>query len=505
MKDQDHPDSGQPLRSRKLVLIGMMLSMGLAAMDNTIVATAIPSIVRDLGGFALFPWVFSVYLLTQSATIPIYGKLADLYGRKPVLLIGAGIFLLGSALSGFSWNMLALIIFRGIQGIGAGAVQPIVTTVIGDLYTVEERGRIQGYLSSVWGIAAVFGPALGGILVQVASWKWIFFINVPIGIAALVTVAVFFHERVVHRPHRIDYLGSGLLIAAIGAIILGLLEGGVGWAWWSVPSVAAFMIGMGLLAWFIAVERSAAEPVMPLWVFGRRFLAMANLGALVVGALTIGLSSYLPTFLQGDLGATPLVAGFALAAMSVGWPFSSSLSSNLYLRFGFRATALLGSFFTVASSAIFVTFTPQSRIWWAGADSFLMGMGLGLMSTALIVAVQAAVDWNRRGVVTGANMFTRMLGSTLGVAVFGSLVNGTLAARFRHPPAAIAHLLPHTVNATTLVLGGTLAKLDPAALSYVKDSLSLAVHHVFWALVITSLMAVGFEWWMPKEGAQLKD
>ena len=194
--------------SRGYIMAGLMLAMGLAAMDGTIVATAIPSIVHDLGGFSLFPWVFSVYLLVQAALVPIYGKLADVYGRKPMLMIGATIFLIGSMLSGLSWNMLALIIFRGIQGIGAAAIIPISTTVVGDLFTLEERAKMQGYLSSVWGISAVIGPAIGGFLVQYASWHWVFYINIPIGIAALLVIGYLFHEKVTPRHHVIDYWGS---------------------------------------------------------------------------------------------------------------------------------------------------------------------------------------------------------------------------------------------------------------------------------------------------------
>src|SRR3954452_17410555 len=201
-----------------------MLSMGLAALDATIVATAIPSIVGSLGGFAHFRWLFSIYLLTQSVSVPIYGRLSDLFGRKPVLFFGIGVFLLGSALCGAAWNMLTLIIFRGVQGIGAGAIIPMVTTIVGDVYTLEERGKIQGYISSVWGIASVVGPLLGGLFAQYASWRWIFYLNLPLGAAAVIMLQRHLREDVVRRAHRIDYEGAAVLTAGLSLAILGLLE-----------------------------------------------------------------------------------------------------------------------------------------------------------------------------------------------------------------------------------------------------------------------------------------
>lgn len=474
---------------RGAILAGLMLTMGLAAMDGTIVATAIPSIVRDLGGFALFPWVFSIYLLAQAATIPVYGKLADLYGRKPVLLFGAGLFLLGSMLSGLSWSMPALIVFRGLQGIGAGAVQPITMTVVGDLYTVEERARIQGYISSVWGISAIVGPALGGFLVQFASWHWIFYINVPVGAGALAAIGLYLHERLERRPHRIDYAGSALLVASMILLNLDLLEGGVGWSWTSAVALGLLAASAVLLGVFVWHERRAAEPVLPLWVMSRRLLLTANLGSMVVGVLTIALSSFLPTFVQGVLRGTPLVAGFALGMMSLGWPLASAFSGRLYLRIGFRTTALVGSLLTAGASLAFAALGPASTPVEAGAASFLMGLGMGLMSTSLLVAIQSAVDWNRRGVVTGGNMFMRMLGSALGAAVFGGILNGALARRLAAAPAAVRPDLPRGLNAASLALGNV-PVAQAAAEAFVRDALYVAVHAVFAGLIFVAALGL---------------
>lgn len=461
--------------------------MALAAMDSTIVATAIPSIVRDLGGFSLFPWVFSIYLLAQAATIPVYGKLADLYGRKPVLMIGAGIFLLGSVLSGLSWGMVPLIVFRGLQGLGAGAIQPITTTVVGDIYTVQERAKIQGLLASVWGVASVVGPTVGGLLVQYVSWHWIFFINLPIGVGALVVISLYLHEAISHQAHRIDYAGSVLLTIGMVLVILGLLEGGVGWAWDSPQLIGSLGLGLVLLVGFLMAERRASEPILPLWVFRYRMLAAANVGNLVVGLLTIGLSSFLPTFVQGVQGRPPLVAGFALAVMTIGWPLASGLSGQLYLRIGFQRTAVIGCLLTTVSGFLFTRLGLNSGPVQAGIASFVMGLGLGLMSTSLIVAVQSSVDWNRRGVVTASSMFMRMLGSALGAAILGSLLNSTLSQRLQAASPQVKAHLPPGLNVTSLAMGGQL----PARIgSFVRDALFLGIHAVFVAVLGVTVLGL---------------
>lgn len=496
-------DDNVRVQSRMLVLIALMLTMALTAMDATIVATAIPTIVRDLGGFALFPWVFSIYLLTQAAMTPIYGKLADLYGRKPILVVGAIIFLLGSALSGASWSMVTLIIFRGLQGVGAAAIQPIVITLVGDLFSIEERAKMQGYLSSVWGLSAIIGPAIGGFFVQFASWRWVFYINIPIGVAALIALGVFLHERVEHKKHKIDFAGSGILMLGIGLIITGLLEGSVDWPWLSVPSFLVIGGGILLLCLFILVERRAKEPVLPIWVFNRRVLLAANLGSLGIGVITIGLSSYYPTYLQGVLHQIPLVAGFALACMSIGWPLASAFSGRLYLKIGFRNTAILGASVTMAAGIGFSTLGLHSSVVLAAFFSFLTGVGLGLGSTSLVVLIQSIVPWNRRGVVTGANMFTRQLGSTLGVAVYGTLVNAALAQSFKHPPKAIATHLPHNLNAASLALG-TLPNVPHDVLGFVNRALNSGIHRVFLGVLIVASGTFLVEWLLPKHAEPIE-
>jgi EmrB/QacA subfamily drug resistance transporter len=494
---------GVGLRSeRGPILIAVMLSTGLVALDSTIIATAVPSIVTDLGGFEQFPWLFSIYLLTQAVTVPLYGKFADVLGRKPVMLFGIAVFLLGSVLCGAAWSMPVLIIARAVQGIGAGAVQPISMTMVGDLYTVEERARVQGYLASVWAIASVVGPTLGGIFAEYLTWRWIFFVNLPLGALAAVMLVVKFSEQVERRKHHIDYLGAALLTLGCSLLILGLLEGGVAWQWGSATSVLIFVASAVMLAGFVVVERRAAEPVLPLWVFTRRTLVGGNLVSLIVGALLIGLTSYLPTFTEGVIGTGALVAGFTLAALTVGWPIAASLAGRIYMRIGFRDTGLIGSIFIIVGSVLTALLSINATVWEAAAAAFVLGIGLGLVASPTMVAVQSTVGWERRGVVTGTNMFSRSMGSAVGVAVFGAIANATLADRFAHPPAAVAGHLPSSADATSLVLGGHTDPASPTA-AFVRAALYDASHHVFLVMLAISVLTVLALLLMPRRTTQL--
>jgi EmrB/QacA subfamily drug resistance transporter len=484
------------------VLIAIMLSVALVALDSTIIATAVPSVVRDLGGFAQFPWLFSIYLLTQAVTVPLYGKFADVLGRRPVMFFGIAAFLVGSVLCGAAWSMPVLIAARAVQGIGAGAIQPMSMTVIGDLYTVEERARVQGYVASVWAVASVVGPTLGGVFAEYLDWRWIFFINLPLGAIAALMLFRNFAERVERKPHKVDYPGAALLTIGCSLVILGLLEGGVAWAWGSLPSVAIFVVGAVLLVAFVLVEKRAVEPVLPLWVFTRRVLVGGNLVAVVVGAILMGLTSYLPTYAQGVLGAGALVAGFAVAALTVGWPISASLAGKIYLRIGFRDTALIGSVFIISGGVLVAMLGSSSSIWEAALAAFVLGLGLGLASSPTMVAVQSVVGWDRRGVVTATNLFSRSLGSAVGAAVFGAIANATLASRFANPPAEVAGHLPRSVDATSLVLGGHTD--DSPAARFVRGALADATHYVFVGLLMVAVLSVAALLLMPRKTEQLE-
>jgi len=281
-----------------------MVASGLAALDSSILATAIPSIVQDLGDFQHFPWLFSIYLLAQAVSVPLYAKLADLVGRKPLLLFGIGLFLVSSVLCAVAWSMPVLIIARGLQGLGAGAILPMTITIAGDIYTVEERSKIQGYLASVWAISSVVGPTLGGLFCQYLTWRWVFWINLPLGLVAAGLLIRSFHETVAHRNHKIDFAGISLLTVSLSLLILAVLEGGQAWAWNSPVSLGALGGGAVLLALFLMVERRAEEPVLPLWIFTRRLLVTTSMTAFGTGAVLLGLTSYVPTYLVRKLKTT---------------------------------------------------------------------------------------------------------------------------------------------------------------------------------------------------------
>jgi MFS family permease len=449
------------------ILISLMMTTALVAIDATVLATAIPTIVKELGDFTLFPWLFSVYLLAQAVTVPIYAKLSDVIGRKPIILVGIGLFLLGSILCGFAWSMPALIAFRAVQGLGAGAVQPMSITIVGDIYTVAERARMQGYLASVWGISSVVGPTLGGLFSQLGVWRGVFFINLPLCIVAGWMIIRHFHETVEHRQHKVDYLGAVLLTASMTLLILAVLSGGQAWAWDSWQSIGAFVLGGVLLVAFVLAERRASEPILPLWVFSRRLLLTTTLIALGVGAIIIGLTSYVPTYLEGSLGVGPLVAGFALAALTIGWPISAAfISGRLYLRLGFRNTSLIGIAVVLAGVITLAIFAFMPSVVLVASCCFIIGVGMGLLAVPSLVAAQSSVPWNERGVVTGTNMFARSIGSAVGVAIFGAIANAIFGSN------SASGLAPSVITA------GSAA--------------------VFLAVVVVAVATVGATLWMPR-------
>ncbi|MBB3325519.1 MDR family MFS transporter [Microlunatus antarcticus] len=439
------------LRSeRGPVLLGVMLSMGLIAIDATILATAVPSVVNDLGGFSQFPWLFSVFLLAQAVTVPIFAKLSDSYGRKPVIITGIVVFGVASVLCGFAWSMPALIAFRALQGLGAGAVQPTCMTIIGDIYSLAERAKVQGYVASVWAISSVVGPTLGGVFVDFLDWRWIFFVNVPLALVAAWMISRHFHEKVERVRHKVDVTGAVLLTLGSTLLILGLLEGGVLWTWLSLPGLGVPALGVALVVVFGFVERRAAEPILPTWVLKNRLLITTSLASLTVGAVLIGLTSYVPLYAQSVLGHSALVAGFALAALTLGWPIAASFAGRAYLRVGFRSTALIGTVVALVGVAGLTLLRPTSSIWQVGATCFVIGLGMGWVAAPTLIAAQSSVEWNVRGVVTGTSMFARSMGSALGIAVFGAIANAGLGNTVGGNNASTASAIPASVMAVAL-------------------------------------------------------
>jgi len=431
--------SATGLRSeRGPILVSLMLATSLVALDSTIIATAVLTITKSLGGFAQFPWLFSIYLLAQAVTVPVYGKLADTFGRKPVMLFGIAVFALGSLLCGLATSMVTLIIFRAVQGVGAGAVQPMSMTIAGDIYTLEERAKTQGYLASVWALSSVLGPVLGGIFSEYLTWRWIFFVNLPLAALAAWMLWRSFSETAPRQRQRIDYPGATLLTLGVGTIILALLEGGQAWGWSAPISLALFAGGVLALVLFVLVERRAENPILPLWTFSRRVIVASSVISVLVGAIMLGLTSYVPTYAQGALGADALIAGLTVGALTLGWPLAASQSGRVYLRLGFRASALIGGALATLGGASLLLLTAHSSLFEVAGSCFAIGIGMGLTASPTLIAAQTSVDWSERGVVTSNNMFARSIGSAVGVAVFGALVNSRVGHAAHPAPAALS-------------------------------------------------------------------
>ncbi|MER6182324.1 MFS transporter [Streptomyces sp. NPDC001652] len=425
-------DGPKDSRRRGAVVAALMLAMALAALDSTIVSTAVPQIVGDLGGFSVFSWLFSGYLLAVTVSLPVYGKLSDTFGRKPVLIAGAALFLLGSLLCAVAWNMGSLIAFRIVQGLGGGALQGTVQTLAADLYPLKERPKIQSKLSTVWAVSAVAGPGVGGLLVAYADWRWIFLVNLPVGALALWLIVRHLHEPKRDSPARrprVDWAGALAVFVCGGVLLTALVQGGVAWPWLSAPSLALFGTGLALVAVVVLVERRAAEPIIPGWVWRRRTIAAVNLALGALGLLMVAPTVFLPTYAQSVLGLAPVAAGFVLTVWTLSWPVSAALSQHVYRRIGFRNTAMLG----VGAAALILFAFPflpyPGRAWQPTLLMLLLGAALGLFQLPLIIGVQSTVVWSERGTTTASVLFCRQTGQTIGAALFGAVANGVLSAR----------------------------------------------------------------------------
>lgn len=405
---------------RSLILAACMMATFMAAVESTIVATAMPTIVADLGDFHLFSWVFAAYLLSQAVSIPIYGRLADLFGRKRVFFAGASLFLAGSTLCGFAQGMLSLIVFRTLQGLGAGAVQPVAYTIIGDIYTPTERARVQGFLSSVFGISAVIGPSLGAFLVEHVSWSAVFWVNLPIGALAMTMLAVFFREHLQAKAPRIDYFASLLLMLGAGALMMALIQGGSLRPWMLAVCIA---VGVASLTVLVRHERHVEAPMLPIRFWTNRVIALGNFGSFAIGIVMMSVSAFLPTYVQGVMGRSAAVTGVVLGAMSISWAVASTASGRVMIRTSYRVSAMFGGGMLVLGSIVLMAMSPASGPVCAGAGALLIGLGMGSCNTTYLVSVQAVAALRERGAATASNMFMRIVGQSTGAALFGALVN----------------------------------------------------------------------------------
>ncbi|MDX6348899.1 MAG: hypothetical protein QOF84_3689 [Streptomyces sp.] len=460
--------AGRP-PSRRPVVAGLMLAMALAAMDSTIISTAVPQIVGDLGGFSVFSWLFSGYLLAVTVTLPVYGKLADTYGRKPVLVGGIAIFLVGSLLCAGAWDMASLIAFRVLQGLGGGAIQGTVQTVAADLYGLKERGRIQAALSSVWAASSVAGPLGGGLLAEYADWRWIFLINLPIGLLAVLLISRHLRESVARYQqdrHRVDWPGALGLFLSGGMLIVALVDGGSARLW----LLAGSAVFGALTVW---IERRAAEPIIPGWVWRRRVIVAVNLALGALGVIIIAPTVFLPTYAQAVLGLGPVEAGFVLSAMTLSWPISAAFSNRAYLRIGFRDTAAIGMAAATAVLVALVMLPYAGPAWQPALVMLLLGGALGFFQLPLIVGVQSTVPWRERATATSSVLFCRQVGQSVGAAVFGAVANATLADRL--PGGA-----PETVSAA----------LNAHPTDLLRHAIAAAVTHVYVGAALAAALAL---------------
>jgi EmrB/QacA subfamily drug resistance transporter len=470
-------------RGKVWIVIAILLAMFLSALDMTIVGTAMPSIINALHGVAIYGWVFSAYLLTSTTPVPIYSKLADMYGRKSVFLAGTFVFTLGSVLSGLSQNMPELIAFRALQGLGAAGVLPVALTIIGDLFSLEQRAKVQGLFSAVWGLSAIIGPIIGAWIVENMSWQWVFEINLPVGLLAMVILLTTFHETVEKKPHQLDTLGTLLLTVGVTGFLVGLMQTS-----WNLPTRLVFM-GLGaVIIWaFLRVETIAKEPILPLPLFRQPFVFFSTGVSLFAGMLLFGLISYVPLFVQSVQLGTATEAGRVITPMLVGWPVAAMVSSKLIVRSGYRPVAVTGGILLVVGSLFLaIPQIPPTTV--VLVSTFLIGSGLGLSLTSLLIGLQSQVPWELRGVVTGSTQFSRTIGGSIGVALMGTLIN-------------LPHYGNFTANQATQLLLNPVKREDvpPALRTLARHLAAAGLHHAFELALGFALVTMISTWLLPRK------
>lgn len=479
----------QPGRERQLVTAAVMLGLFLAALEATAVAAAVPTAIGEMGGVSRYSWVFSAYLLASTTIVPLYGKLADLYGRRRIYHLAVALFLLGSALSGLAQSLEQLILFRFIQGLGAGGVGPIAITVTGDIYSLEERAKMQGLFSGVWAFASLVGPLLGGWITDAFSWRWIFYLNVPFGIASSLLVQRYLREEPQPREHRLDILGTVSLTAGVTLLLLGLIEGPSAWGWGDVRTVAVFATSAVSLIVFFWQELRAPEPMLPLGLFRDRLIAVSSAGNVLLGALLFSITAYVPVFAQGVLGGTAVDAGTVLTPILVGWPISSTLTGRYMMKVGYRAFAILGGFMMLGGGLILAFVDAGTTRHEIMLAMLIIGLGMGFNSMPYLLGVQNAVPWHLRGVATSSVQFFRAMGGSIVVAALGALFSVRLME-------AGAGIDPNSALDPALR-----AHTAPAALAKLSAALLHGLQGVYLVLAVICLISIGVAWLFPKGSA----
>jgi EmrB/QacA subfamily drug resistance transporter len=495
----DGPPAGNLTHRQILVIFsGLMAGMLLAALDGTIVATALPTIVGELGGLDHLSWVVTAYLLTTTASTPLYGKLSDLYGRKLLFQAAIVIFLIGSVLCGLSQSMGQLVAFRAVQGVGAGGLMAMAFAIIGDVVSPRERGRYTGYLGAVFAFSSVVGPFLGGFIVDNLTWRWVFFVNVPVGIAALFITAAVLKLPVLRREHAIDWLGAGILVVGVSSLLLGLVWGGREHAW-SSPMIIGLLGGfVVLLVAFIVWENRVDEPILPLRLFHERTFMVSTILALLVGAAMYGGIVFLPLFLQAVTGASATNSGLLLLPLMAGLMTTSITSGRIITRTGrYRTWPIAGMGIAALAMLLLSTMDRDTSRLESSLFMLMLGVGLGMVMQVLVLAAQNAADFRDLGVVTAGVNFFRSLGGLVGVAVFGAVMSAALAPELaRRLPDAPAGSLDTSELANS---PAQIQALPEPVRDAVIGALTVAIDHVFlWA---TPLLIVGFAvaWFLPEK------
>jgi EmrB/QacA subfamily drug resistance transporter len=472
----------------RLIFVALLLVLLLASLDQTIVSTALPTIVGDLGGLAHLSWVVTAYLLASTVAAPLYGKLGDLYGRKLVLQAAIVIFLVGSALCGLSQNMTELIGFRALQGLGGGCLMVVTLAVVGDIFPPRERGRYQGYFGGVFGVSTVIGPLLGGFFVDHLSWRWIFYVNLPVGAVALTVIALAFHTRTTTQRHAMDYLGALLLGGLLTSIILFTSLGGTTWPWASWQMVGLIALSIALLPAFLAVEARAAEPILPLSLFRNRIFAATGAIGFVVGLALFGAVTYLPVYLQVTKGASPTKSGLQLTPLMAGVLVTSILSGQLITRLGrYRVFPILGTAIMAVAMLLLSRLGVGTPTYVTALYSLVLGLGLGMTMQVLVLAAQNAVDPRMMGVATSGSTLFRQIGGSIGVALFG-----TIFANREH--VELVARLPRGAQVPATINPEGIRHLPPQLRTAFVDAFAVALHPVFLTAAGVSLVAFALTW-----------